>query len=60
LGLTEAFLKDKYTNKINLGVGVYKDNSNKTPIFNTVKKAENFFIKKEQSKYLPILVTVIL
>jgi len=55
LGLTEAFLKDKNTNKINLGVGVYKDNSNKTPIFNTVKKAENFLLEKEQSKtYLPI------
>jgi aspartate/tyrosine/aromatic aminotransferase len=55
LGLTEAFLKDKNTNKINLGVGVYKDNSNKTPIFNTVKKAEKILLEKEQSKaYLPI------
>lgn len=55
LGLTEAFLKDSNKNKINLGVGVYKDNSNRTPIFNTVKKAEKFLLEKEQTKsYLPI------
>lgn len=55
LGLTEAFLKDSNPEKINLGVGVYKDNSNKTPIFNTVKKAEKILLEKEQTKsYLPI------
>ncbi len=55
LGLTEAFLKDSNPNKINLGVGVYKDNLNKTPIFNTVKKVEKFLLEKEQTKsYLPI------
>ncbi|MGC9053737.1 MAG: amino acid aminotransferase, partial [Candidatus Hydrogenedens sp.] len=55
LGLTEAYLKDSNPNKINLGVGLYKDNSNKTPIFYTVKKAEKFLLEKEQTKsYLPI------
>ncbi|HOK08390.1 MAG TPA: amino acid aminotransferase [Candidatus Hydrogenedens sp.] len=55
LGLTEAFLKDPNSEKINLGVGVYKDNFNKTPIFNTVKKAEAILLEKEQTKsYLPI------
>ncbi len=55
LGLTEAFLKDPNPDKINLGVGVYKDNFNKTPIFKTVKKAESILLEKEQTKtYLPI------
>ncbi len=55
LGLTEAFLKDSNPDKINLGVGVYKDNFNKTPIFKTVKKAESILLEKEQTKsYLPI------
>ena len=55
LGLTEAFKKDPNPQKINLGVGVYKDESGETPIFSSVKKAEQILIQREKSKtYLPI------
>ncbi len=55
LGLTEAFKDDPNPNKINLGVGVYKDEAGKTPIFSAVKKAEKILVEKESSKnYLPI------
>ncbi|MBW7937426.1 MAG: aspartate/tyrosine/aromatic aminotransferase [Candidatus Omnitrophica bacterium] len=55
LGLTEAFKKDATPHKINLSVGVYKDENGETPIFDTVKKAEEALLKREKSKgYLPI------
>lgn len=55
LGLTEAFKADSRPEKINLGVGVYKDDSGKTPILNTVKKAEAILLETEDSKgYLSI------
>jgi len=55
LGLTEAFKKDPSPNKINLGVGVYKDESGSTPIFSSVKKAEEKILEQESSKsYLPM------
>jgi len=55
LGLTEAFKKDPNPKKINLGVGVYQDESGKTPIFSTVKKAERKILEQESTKnYLPI------
>jgi len=34
LGLTEEFRNDPRTNKINLGVGIYKDEAGATPILN--------------------------
>ena len=55
LGLTEAFKKDANPAKINLGVGVYKDADNNTPIFAAVKLAEERLLTSETSKsYLPI------
>lgn len=55
LGLTDTYNKDKNPNKINLTVGVYKDESGTTPIFGAVKKAEATILKTESSKgYLPI------
>ncbi|MHC5061489.1 MAG: amino acid aminotransferase [Planctomycetota bacterium] len=55
LGLTEAFNNDPNPDKINLGVGVYKDESGKTPIFECVKTAEEQILKSETTKsYLPI------
>ncbi len=55
LGLTEAFKKDSNPNKINLGVGEYKDSNGLTPILDSVKKAEQIILEKEQTKlYLPI------
>lgn len=55
LGLTEAFRADPRPNKINLGVGVYKDENGQTPILKTVKKAEELLLESEQTKsYLGI------
>ena len=55
LGLSEAFSKDPRANKINLTVGVYKDEQGRTPILDTVKKAEASLLKSEMSKgYMPI------
>lgn len=55
LGLTEAFKKDPNPEKINLGVGVYQDETGRTPIMSSVKKAEERMLKQEQTKsYLPI------
>ena len=55
LGLTEAFNKDPHPKKVNLGVGVYKDESGATPVLKSVKVAEKNLIEKETTKsYLPI------
>ncbi|UJF16982.1 aspartate/tyrosine/aromatic aminotransferase [Vibrio sp. SS-MA-C1-2] len=55
LGLTDEFKNDTRTDKINLGVGIYKNESGQTPVLNTVKKAEAILLEKEQSKsYLGI------
>ena len=55
LGLSEAFKNDPNPNKINLGVGVYKDASGKTPVLNSVKQAETKILAEETTKsYLPI------
>ena len=55
LGLTDAFKNDPNPQKINLGVGVYKDETGKTPILGSVKQAEEGLLATEESKsYLPI------
>jgi aspartate/tyrosine/aromatic aminotransferase len=55
LGITEAFLADPNPRKINLSVGVYKDERGKTPILATVKAAEKRLLETETSKnYAPI------
>jgi len=55
LGLTEAFKKEVNPRKVNLGVGVYKDDDGNTPILECVKKAEKLLLERETSKsYLPI------
>ena len=55
LGLTEAFRKDPNPNKVNLGVGVYKDATGNTPVLATVKEAEARLLQGEKTKtYLPI------
>jgi len=54
-GLTDAFKKDQNPKKVNLGVGVYKDDTSNTPVLNCVKAAEKILLDKEKSKsYLPI------
>ncbi len=55
LGLTEQFKKEQNPRKVNLGVGVYKDNQGNTPILGAVKKAEELLLARETTKsYLPI------
>jgi aspartate/tyrosine/aromatic aminotransferase len=55
LGLGEAFKNDSNPNKINLSVGVYKDEQGNTPVLPSVKEAERRLLEKEKSKgYLAI------
>lgn len=55
LGLTEEFKSDPRAEKINLGVGIYKDEAGITPILTTVKKAEAALLETEKTKsYLTI------
>ena len=55
LGLEEAFKRDPNPAKINLSVGVYKDADGNTPVFHTVKRAEEIILQDETSKsYLGI------
>jgi aspartate aminotransferase len=55
LGLTTAFREDPNPNKINLGVGVYKDDDGTTPVFKSVKTAEERMLTAEDTKsYLDI------
>jgi aromatic-amino-acid transaminase len=55
LGLTDEFKNDTRPGKINLGVGIYKDESGNTPVLATVKKAEAILLEKETTKsYLGI------
>lgn len=55
LGLTEEFRDDPNPHKVNLGVGVYKDNAGNTPVLACVKAAEKRLFETELSKsYLPI------
>lgn len=55
LGLTELFKKDSRKEKINLGVGIYKDEQGTTPVLATVKKAEAALLETEKTKsYLTI------
>ena len=55
LGLGEAFKSETRANKINLGIGVYKDAKGATPIMQAVKKAEQRLLEQENTKnYLTI------
>ncbi|AUI86024.1 aromatic amino acid aminotransferase [Vibrio azureus] len=55
LGLTEEFKKDTRSEKINLGVGIYKNEQGETPVLATVKKAEAILLETEKTKsYLTI------
>lgn len=55
LGLTDAWKNDPNPLKVNLGVGVYKDDSGNTPILAAVKAAEAAILQSATSKsYMPI------
>ncbi len=48
--LMNKFSNDKRLEKIDLGVGVYKNQFGKTPVMRSVKKAEKNLLEKQQSK----------
>ena len=50
LGLTATFKKDTNPNKVDLGAGVYKNESGNTPIISAIKKAEQKLWETEDSK----------
>lgn len=50
LGITEAFKKDSFDQKINLGVGAYRDDNGKPYVLPSVKKAECIVAKKMLDK----------
>ncbi|TMO88815.1 amino acid aminotransferase [Pseudoalteromonas ruthenica] len=50
LGLMAAFKADTNDKKIDLGVGVYKDEQGQTPVLKAVKKAEEFRLANETTK----------
>lgn len=50
LGISEAFVKDSNSKKINLGVGAYRDGKGKPIVFPSVKKAEEILLKNETQK----------
>jgi aspartate/tyrosine/aromatic aminotransferase len=55
LGLTETFRADTRTEKVNLAVGVYVDDTGVTPVIPSVLEAERRLLAKAGSKgYLPI------
>jgi aspartate aminotransferase len=55
LGLTQAFKSDSRENKVNLGVGAYRDAEGKSMVLNCVRKAEQILFEKQLGKeYLPI------
>jgi len=55
LGLTEAFQADTRSTKVNLGVGVYTDESGKLPLLGAVREAERQRVEQMPARgYLPI------
>ena len=55
LGLTDAWRADPNPLKVNLGVGVYKDDAGNTPILAAVKAAEAAILQSATTKsYMPI------
>src|SRR5262249_12558728 len=55
LGVTEAFVADANPNKVNLGVGVYYDDTGKVPVLNCVRQAEQTLAATPLPRsYLPI------
>ena len=56
LGLTQGFKADKNPNKVNLGVGAYRDNDGKPYVFPVVRKVEAEIVADHSldKEYLPI------
>lgn len=50
LGLMAAYKEDSRDNKVDLGVGIYKDDAGQTPVLKAVKAAEEVLLTTENSK----------
>ncbi|MBM87046.1 MAG: aromatic amino acid aminotransferase [Gammaproteobacteria bacterium] len=50
LGLSAAFKADSNPRKVDLGIGVYKDEKGKTPVMKAVKQAEEMILKSQTTK----------
>ena len=46
LDLMQIFIEDTRENKLDLGIGVYKNELGKTPIMESVKKAEKILMRE--------------
>lgn len=56
LGLSEAFVKDDFEKKVNVGVGAYRDDSGKPFVLNSVRTAEKRVLDaKMNHEYAPII-----
>ncbi|KAL1325353.1 hypothetical protein HN51_035416 [Arachis hypogaea] len=54
LGVTEAFLADQSPNKVNVGVGAYRDDNGKPVVLECVREAEKRIAGSQFMEYLPI------
>lgn len=54
LGVTEAFLADQSPNKVNVGVGAYRDDNGKPVVLECVREAERRIAGRQFMEYLPI------
>jgi aspartate aminotransferase len=50
LGLMAAFRADSHPNKVDLGVGVYRDGRGETPVLESVRRAEHSVIERQKTK----------
>jgi len=48
--LLQAYRRDSRANKIDLGIGVYRDHANQSPVFDAVKQAEQWRVDNESDK----------
>ncbi|SQK74180.1 Aspartate aminotransferase [Tatumella ptyseos] len=58
LGLADLFRADNRPDKINLGIGVYKDETSKTTILTSVKKLSNSCWKMKRRKAISVLMAI--
>ncbi len=50
LALIGAYRADARADKLDLGVGVYRDDRGRTPVFDAVKAAERLLVERQQTK----------
>lgn len=48
--LLQAYRRDERTDKLDLGIGVYRDHLNRSPVFDAIKRAEQWRVDNESEK----------